>query len=216
VPERSAGILTQPGFLAAANKWTDRGDPIHRGLEVYHAFICGAALPPPPAEAFEVGANLAGTEREKAAWRAQSGGCLACHAMFDPIGLTFERFDAIGRLSEHRYTELDPKTGITSWKESDTPIDSSAHISPALGEPLAGPVSGVEDLAARLASAPDRVARCAAKQLAEYSFGYNPDAQNSCELAAIKDRFAESGSFLAFFRDLATSPAFVTRDPAPK
>jgi hypothetical protein len=60
------------------------------------------------------------------------------------------------------------------------------------------------------------VARCAAKQLVEYSLGYNPEAQNSCELEVVKKRFAETGSFVEFFRALATSPAFVVRDPAPK
>jgi hypothetical protein len=215
IPERSAGILTQPGFLAAANKWADRGDPIHRGLYVYHAFICGAVLPP-PADAFDVGGKLDGTEREKVEKRARMDRCAGCHALFDPIGLTFERFDAIGRLSDHAYTEFDPVTGVTSWKESEAAIDDSAMVSVALGEPFAGPMKGLDDLAAALASAQDRVASCAAKQLVEYSLGYNPDAQNSCELAAIKHRFAESGSFAEFFRDVMTSPAFVTRDPTPK
>jgi hypothetical protein len=85
-----------------------------------------------------------------------------------------------------------------------------------LGERFAGSVSGVGDLAKKLASAGDVVASCAAKQLVEYSLGYNPEAQNSCELEVVKKRFAESGSFVEFFRALATSPAFAVRDPAPK
>lgn len=215
VPERNAGILSQPGFLAAANKWGDRGDPIHRGLFVYDSFICGGTLPPPPADAFAIAASLTGSEREKVAARAKMS-CGACHSFFDPLGLAFERYDAIGRYSESRYVELDPASGISAWKTSAQPIDASAVLPASLGEHFAGPVAGVGELASRLAGAGDVVARCAAKQLVEYSLGYNPEAQNSCELEVVKKRFAESGSFVEFFRALTTSPAFVVRDPAPK
>ena len=212
MPERSAGILTQPGFLAAINKWNDRGDPIHRGLYVYDAFVCGSKLPAPPADAFEIGASLRGSEREKVVTRSKMSACAGCHALFDPLGLTFERYDAMGRESDHRYTEFDPTSGITSWKDSEDPIDSSAVLSPGLGEGLSGPVSGLDDLAEKLEAESERVAHCAAKQLAEYSLGFNPDARNSCELALVKDEFARTGSFEGFFRALLTSPAFVIRD----
>jgi hypothetical protein len=215
VPERNAGILTQPGFLATANKWGDRGDPIHRGLFVYDSFICGGKLPLPPADAFAIAATQTGSERQKVATRA-SLSCGACHAFFDPLGLAFERYDAVGRYSETRYVELDPIAGVSAWKTSSSPIDASAILPDALGERFAGPISGVAELAGKLASASDLVARCAAKQLVEYSVGYNPEAQNSCELETVKERFASAGSFVEFFRALATSSAFVIRDPAPQ
>jgi hypothetical protein len=214
-PERNAGILTQPGFLAAANKWGDRGDPIHRGLFVYDSFICGGKLPPPPADAFAIGSAQSGSEREKVQKRAGLS-CRACHSSFDPIGLAFERYDSIGRYSETKYVEFDPVTGLSAWKTSAGSIDASAVLPDQLGERFAGAVSGVGELAKKLANAGDVVASCAAKQLVEYSLGYNPEAQNSCELEAVKKRFAESGSFVEFFRALATSPAFAVRDPAPK
>src|SRR5205814_9097836 len=94
-PERSAGILTQPGMLATANKWDGPGDPIHRGLFVYYALICGGnagKIGDPPANAAEIAAKMTGTEREKAAQRANLS-CGGCHSLMDPLGLTFERHD---------------------------------------------------------------------------------------------------------------------------
>ena len=209
---RTAGILTQPGFLAAANKWEDRGDPIHRGLFLYESFICGGQVPDPPADALGVGEAMTGSEREKADQRGQMPACVACHSLFDPVGLTFERYDAMGRYSETRYVERDGETGTSEWKTSPAPIDQSAVIASSVGPDLAGPVNGVDELAAKLAAASGRVARCASRRLAEYTLGYNPDAKNACEFAAVRNAFAESGSFAEFFRSLAVSPAFITRD----
>ena len=213
--ERAAGILSQPGLLVAANKWNERGDPIHRGLMIYNSFVCGAQIPPPPPSAFMVGAMMNGSEREKASMRAHAAACAPCHEGFDPLGLTFERYDALGRYSENHQAVLDSTTGVTSWRTTTTPIDASSTVSQALGAPLAGNVSGLNDLAARLATDAGRVGACAARRLAEYSLGHNPDAENSCAIKAVKDGFVKSGSFSAFFRALALSPGFRTRDARP-
>jgi len=73
----------------------------------------------------------------------------------------------------------------------------------------------VNELAAKLASANVRVASCAARKLGEYAMGYNPAAENSCELKAVRESFVKSGSFTDFFRALALSPGFRTRNPLP-
>src|SRR4029079_1894185 len=74
---RAAGILTQPAVLAA---WShpDRGDVVHRGLFVYNALVCGANIPPPPANATAVAAGFPkdATERELSVLRATNpNGC---------------------------------------------------------------------------------------------------------------------------------------------
>jgi hypothetical protein len=212
-PERSAGILTQPGLLVAANKWGERGDPIHRGLMIYNSFVCGGQIPPPPADAATVAASMNGTEREKADMRAALPSCRPCHYGFDPLGLTFERYDALGRYSETRLAVLDSDTGVTSFRTTTTPIDSSSVLSEGLGPDLAGPVGGIDELAAKLADDGVRVGFCATRRLAEYGLGHNPDAENSCELKAVRLAFVKSGSFSEFFRALALSPGFRTRDP---
>jgi hypothetical protein len=210
--ERSAGILTQPGLLVAANKWNERGDPIHRGLMIYDSFVCGAQIPPPPADAATVAATLSGTERDKAAARDRMPACRGCHLGFDPLGLVFERYDAMGRYYEKRQAVLDSASGVTSWRAFDTPIDTSSVLADSLGADLAGGVASVDELAARLGAHPERVGACAARRLAEYGLGHNPDAENSCELEAVRAAFIKTGSFNEFFRALVLSPGFRTRD----
>ncbi len=213
--QRSAGILTQPGFLVAVNKM-DRGDVVHRGLAVNDAFVCGGAIPPAPPEAGDEAKKMDGTERERAAARAALPGCAACHMKFDPLGLTFERYDALGRYSETRQTVLDTESGVTSWQPAAAPVDArSVIVDDGRGDGLAGPIDGVEQLGARLAASPARTGACAARKLAEYAIGYNPDAENSCEMKAVKASLVSTGSFLTFFRALALSPGFSLRNPQP-
>jgi hypothetical protein len=215
--QRSAGILSQPGFIVAANRTIDRADVVHRGLLVHEAFICGGAIPPAPPEAGDEAKKMDGTERERADARAAKAGCRPCHARFDPPGLTFERYDALGRYNENRQAVLDSMTGVTSWKQSPTPIDASAVLNDdGRGDGLAGPVDGLSQLAAKLAAAPERVGGCASRRLAEYSLGYNPATENSCELKAVREVMVKNGSFTEFFRALALSPGFRTRNAQPR
>jgi hypothetical protein len=214
--ERSAGILSQPGLIVAASRLIDRADVVHRGLLVNDAFVCGGTIPPAPPEAGDVAKNTSGTERERAQARASNGNCLPCHGKFDPFGLTFERYDALGRYSETRQAVLDSATGMTSLRTTDSPIDASSVLpDDGRGDGVAGPVQGLDQLAARLAAASTRVAGCASRRLAEYALGYNPEAENSCELQAVKETLARTGSLVEFFRALVLSPAFRTRNPQP-
>jgi Protein of unknown function (DUF1592)/Protein of unknown function (DUF1588)/Protein of unknown function (DUF1595)/Protein of unknown function (DUF1585) len=199
--QRSAGILTQPAVLAA---WShpDSGDAVHRGLFIYNALVCGPTIPAPPANALAVAMTFPpnATEREKAHLRATAPqGCGACHGRFDPLGLTTERYDPIGR-----YKATDA-TGA--------PIDSSAIIA-SLGPDLDGPVSGLPDLVAKLKGG-TRVTTCAVRNMYAFTLGRSALDDNSCALPSAASRFAASGSFPDFFRAVFTSPAFLTRDVGP-
>jgi hypothetical protein len=214
--ERSAGILSQPGFLVAGNRNTDRADVVHRGLLVNDAFVCGGAIPPAPPEAGDEAKKMDGTERERAQARAMKANCSPCHSKFDPLGLTFERYDALGRYNETRQAVLDSDTGVTSWQMTTTPIDASAELSDdGKGDGVSGRIDGLNELAARLAAAPERVGGCASRKLAEYALGYNPEAEHSCALEAVKEVLVKTGSFTEYFRALALSPGFRTRNPLP-
>jgi hypothetical protein len=154
-----------------------------------------------------------GTERERSNSRGMKASCRGCHARIDPPGLTFERYDALGRYNENRQAVLDSMTGVTSWQTSQTPIDASSVLSDdGVGDGVAGPIDGLGQLAARLAAAPVRVGNCASRRLAEYSLGFNPAVDNSCELKAVREVMVTTGSFTEFFRALALSPGFRTRN----
>jgi hypothetical protein len=214
--QRNAGILSQPGLIVAANRTIDRADVVHRGLMVHEAFVCGGPIPPAPPEAGDEAKKMDGTERERAEARDMKAGCRPCHSRFDPPGLTFEHYDALGRYSENRQAVLDSMTGVTSWQTSDEPISAATELSDdGRGDGVAGPVDGLGALAGKLAAAPVRVGNCASRRLAEYALGYNPATENSCELKAVKDVLVQTGSFTEFFRALALSPGFRTRNPLP-
>jgi hypothetical protein len=186
---RPAGLLTHPGILAATDHREGLSDPVHRGLYIYERYICGSAVASPPANAQLIAASMQGTERERAAQRARMS-CGACHSRFDPLGLSTEGYDPIGR---------------------DAPnVDSSAIIT-GMGPDLDGPVAGIGELAIKLKTG-RRVADCAAGALEKYALGYSPEVEQSCALRDVKNAFAKTGSFLDFFRALAVSPAFRSRD----
>jgi hypothetical protein len=201
VTGRDSGIFTQPAILAA---WShpDRGDAVHRGLFIYNAFVCGPTIPPPPANAMTVAATFPAdaTQRELANLRAtNAAGCGACHALFDPLGLSTEHYDPIGR-----YTNAD---------EKGQPVDSSATLR-GLGPDLDGPISGLPDVVAKL-KAGRRASDCAARNMAAIVLGRSVATDGSCAFQDIKDRFAKSGSFADYFRAMLTSPGFATRDASP-
>ncbi|HVR64652.1 MAG TPA: DUF1592 domain-containing protein [Polyangia bacterium] len=198
-PDRGGGIITQPAVLAASAH-PDRGDVIHRGLFIYYALVCGTAFPPPPANALNVASTFPAnaTERQKATLRANaSEGCGACHGVFDPLGLTTEQYDPIGR-----YTPKD---------SSGQPIDASSTLV-RLGPDLDGPVSGLGDLITKLRGG-RRVSDCAVGNLAKPLLGRDDLAtDHSCELQQVKDKLATTGSFAEYYRSVLTSAAFMTRD----
>jgi len=219
-PERASGILTQPAVLVATNKRAGLVDPIHHGLFVLENLLCGGdvgKIPDPPPNALGVAAAMMGTERELVALRAKTAPCLGCHANFDPFGLTRLSYDSIGRFSPTQYVAVDNSVMPPKyvWASSATPVDTSATISSIVGSDLSGPVADTPALAAKLnADGPNkRVAYCAGRWLSHYAMGHDVNLGNSCALQTVKENFSKSGSFTQFYRDLVTSPGFVTRDP---
>jgi len=216
LPERSSGLLTQPAFIAGVHKREALTDPIHMGLFIYEELLCdgdaGGPIPAPPADAFEKAAMMMGTEREIAGQRAMNT-CVACHGRFDPFGLTYQTYDAIGRFSTTQQVVKKPDGTFT--RATLPSIDTSSIIPESVGKDVAGAVANVQELAQRLNSVgPNkRVAFCAGKKLATFAMGTDPSVINSCSLRDVNERFYKSGSFLDFYRGLATSSGFATRNP---
>jgi hypothetical protein len=199
-----AGVLTQPALLAASNKNAIGDDVIHRGLWVYYNLLCAPVLPPPPANANTVAATITGSTRQQATTRDTTCGA-ACHGRFDPFGLATLSYDGIGR-----YRTTDPTTTPPGGPEDDSATVIPGVLTGAGSSPVM--IAGASDVA-RLFGQGRQVSDCAADNLATYTLDHSPDAQNSCELQTIKDRFGQSGSFPDLFLSILTSPAFLTRDP---
>jgi len=98
--ERSArfGLLQQASFLAA-HAHEDSTSPVKRGDFVMRKLLC-TTLPRPQELNIEVtipAPNETQTTRERFAAHVTNTSCQACHASIDPLGYTFENFDAAGR-----------------------------------------------------------------------------------------------------------------------
>jgi hypothetical protein len=120
--DRRAGILGQAGILMALSRET-RTSPTTRGRFVLSRFF-GVDAPSPPANVPVLRERPAqpGSMRDRILAHKANPSCSSCHAMFDPLGLALENFDATG-----------------SWRTTDggAPIDASGTFID--GTPFDGP-----------------------------------------------------------------------------
>jgi hypothetical protein len=105
-----AGILGQAGMLMELSM-PSRTSPTARGRFVLSRFF-GVDSPSPPANVPSLVESpaKAGTMRERMLAHKVNPSCASCHAMFDPLGLALENFDA---------------TGAWRTMEGGSPIDAS-------------------------------------------------------------------------------------------
>jgi hypothetical protein len=188
--ERS-GLLTTAGFLAAhANP--NQSSPIKRGAFVRERLLC-QQLPPPPPELFVAPPtpDPALPTRERFRRHAEDPGCSSCHQLIDPLGFTFEAYDAAGRYRTH---------------EGSTPVDTSGQITGTLD--ANGPVSGVPELAARLAAS-YAVRRCVAQRWFRFTTG-QLEGRDDPSLEQSYARFQESDfDIRELILGIVTSDAFL-------
>ena len=147
---RGLGIFAQGGFLARLGT-PNSSSPTQRGLFVLRQLIC-KDVPPPPADVPVIPAPTANlTTRQRYEMQHAVGSCGVCHTHMDQIGFGLENFDGIGA---YRTTE------------AGQPIDNSGYIEDLKHTTFSGP----EDLARKLAAAPE-VSQCLAAQMTAYVLG---------------------------------------------
>jgi hypothetical protein len=97
-PGLRAGVLTHP-YLLSAFAYHKSTSPIHRGVFVTRNILGRTLRPPPMAIAFmDDSFDPSLTMREKVAQLTSKPACMSCHVTINPLGFSFERFDAVGRL----------------------------------------------------------------------------------------------------------------------
>lgn len=105
--EKAAGMLQQgrggfPGMAVflTKNSQPERTSPVKRGFWVVHKLL-GEHIPAPPANVAVLPAKETEVKgksiRELLALHTENATCARCHKRFDPIGLSMEGFDAIGK-----------------------------------------------------------------------------------------------------------------------
>jgi len=117
--KQRAGVLTHP-LLMAGFAYEKATSPIHRGVFVSRNLL-GRRLKPPPEAITPLAPELHpdSTTRERTILQTSAKSCMSCHAMINPLGFTFENFDAVGRFRE---------------AEKEKPIDSTGSYETAAGD----------------------------------------------------------------------------------
>jgi len=152
--DQRAGFLGLAGFLTFTSR-LDRSSPPIRGKWVVNSLQCldlelPTAFTPPP-----LGDPMPGqTVREVLAQHRADPACAGCHNILDPVGLSFEHFDAIGR---YRQTY-----------DGGLPIDTRGELGGTQFDGLAG-------LSQVVSTSPDFIA-CAVQKLFTYGVGRTIDS----------------------------------------
>jgi hypothetical protein len=135
---RRAGALTHP-YLMASFAHSGETSPIHRGVFLARG-VLGVALRPPPEAVAPLAPDLhpALTTRERVTLQTRPASCMTCHSVINPLGLTLEHFDAVGRYRE---------------KDNGKPVDARGGYQARDGKTVR--VNGARELATFLAGSPE-------------------------------------------------------------
>jgi mono/diheme cytochrome c family protein len=192
LPETSprGGVLTMAAVLTLTSN-TTRTSPVKRGLFVLDQ-ILGAPPPPPPADIPPLEqaahANPDATVRERLAIHTANASCAACHNRLDPIGLSFEHFDAIGKW---RDTENGKPIDATGTLPDKTELNGAADLKKTL---LARSDQFVEALSAKvltyaLGRGVEPFDRPAVRQIAQRTRGNGDKFQSLIESVVLSETF---------------------------
>lgn len=195
--ERS-GVLTHISFLSLFSH-PAVSSPTRRGVALNEIFLCQPIPPPPPDVDFTAineGADRPPTVRGRLELHRTNQVCASCHAIFDPLGLPLEKFDALGQ-----YREL----------EAGLPINVASEY-------LGTKFDGATGLGNVLHDNP-RTTSCIVRNLYAAAIGRAPALSEQKTLEAYSRTFADGGYRVpAFMSELALSDPFFAapaEEPAP-
>ena len=165
-----AGILGHGTFLAQTSKPGDTS-PTVRGYFVREHFFCHQVPDPPPGTNSNLPPLLEDrpqTNRDRLNEHLINRSCAGCHALMDPIGFGFERFDAIGKRREKQTIKFFPdrRAKDQTPKMVDLELDTTGKVSGLANSEFRTPI----ELGRILAGSADCQA-CIVKQLFRYAYG---------------------------------------------
>jgi hypothetical protein len=190
LPEQRRGVLTQASYLSAHSVF-DRSHPIARGVYTLRKIMClELGSPPNNVGALPEQESEAKTVRELME-RHNEGACSSCHQYIDPVGLSFENYDAIGA---YRETYVDGSA-----------VDASAEV---LLDEARVPVEGGADLSLALAES-QTAASCFTHQAMSYMLGRSLTRDDE---AAVERIATGSQSLQDVVLNIVVSEPFLYRD----
>jgi hypothetical protein len=196
--QRLRGGLMTLGAVLGSAAHPNESSPVRRGLFVRTRLLCQSLPPPPPTlNIMPPGLDPTLTTRARFARHSTDKACSICHALMDPVGFGFERYDGVGayRATENGMT-VDASGSLTGLESLD---DSTVT-------PFDGPVA----LGAILARSPNAQA-CIARQLFRYARGGERDT-DACAIKGLQAAFTNNGLDLQkLLLDVIRQPSFLTR-----
>jgi len=215
--DERCGILTQPSWLAAFAT-NNENHAIRRGKWIRERLL-GGVVPDLP---ISVDAQLPDAPEKTMRERmhvTQAEYCWQCHRKMNPIGLTFEHYDYLGRYRVAE-TVLDPAATAKNLDKKgkplgnvlrDVPIDAHGQLENTGDAILDGEVVGAVPLMHRLADSP-RVRQVFVRHAFRYWMGRNETLADGPTLARADQAYVSSGgSMRALIASLLTSDSFLYR-----
>ncbi len=166
-PSERAGILTQGGYLGA-HALPGGNSPPRRAKVVVDKILCVVVKPPPPELKIEIPpVEPTETVRESFTNATKPQMCAGCHAVLNPLGFSFEKYDAIGAVQT---------------VENGKPIDSAVSYA---GKDYAGAPELIRDVV----KTPE-VAQCVSAEWFRFAVQRRETQAEAQTLAALSQAFA--------------------------
>jgi hypothetical protein len=188
------GLLGQASILTVTS-YGNRTSPVQRGKWVLDNLMGMPPPPPPPGVPPLKDAAAAGkvlSMRERMEEHRANPACASCHRIMDPVGLSTENFDAVGR-----------------WRvksESGEPVDASG------GLPDGSTFDGVIGLRKALLARPEIFVSTMTGKLMTYALGRGLDYYDEPAIRAIlRDSRADDYRFSSIVLGIVNSPPFRMR-----
>ncbi len=188
-PESHRGGLLRQGSVLSVTSYATRTSPVLRGVFVLKN-VFGAPPPPPPPnvpalDESAIAANL--SMRDRLAAHRSNTVCASCHRTIDPVGFSFENFNAVGQ-----------------WRDAEAdgqPVDASGAL------PGAGEFKGIDGLENALLRRPELFAATLTENLLTFALGrgveyYDAPAVRKILRDAGKDRYRFSSLILGIVKSV--------------
>jgi hypothetical protein len=187
------GGLLRQGSILTVTSYATRTSPVLRGKFVLDNLL-GVPPPPPLPDVPALKDNTVNgslSVRERLAEHRTNTTCAACHNLMDPVGLSLERFDAVGRRRA---------------AEGGTPIDASG------GLPDGSRFTDVNGLESALLARPELFVGTLVERLQTYALGRGTEYFDAPSIRAIvRDARAERYRMSSIILGVVKSQAFQMR-----
>ena len=193
--EGRAGILTHAAVLSQHNHY----NTIHRGKMVRQNILCDVVADLENQDLISsIETREDESQRDQALKRMTHPTCKGCHNAMEPLGLTFDVFDDLGRLQSKDTwgNDVHGQSVIVQTQDVD------------------GQVSGPVEFVGKLLDSKD-VEHCVATQLFAYTFARPPRSADRCTVGSIQTALADSsGSLSQALLAVVAHETFVTTTPS--